>query len=66
LLNKDDVIDCLPKLSRDLSSQHLSQLHKSSWIDPFTSKANNPPSTLPAHKQLFKEFSVVRIRHKLY
>lgn len=65
LLNKEEVIDCLPKLSKELSNHYLSQLHKGSWVDAFSCNPA-PSSPLPAHKRLLREFSLIRIKNKLY
>jgi hypothetical protein len=70
LLNKEEVIDCLPKLTKELSSQHLSQIGKSSWIDAFTPNLNaqntNPSSLskMTQQQKIFREFSLIRIRQK--
>lgn len=65
LLNKEEVIECLPKLSKEQSSQHLSRLHKASWIDAFTNvNLNTSTVTSKNMEKISKEFSVVRIKQK--
>lgn len=50
LLTKDEVIDCLPNLSKEISHHHLKKVNKSSWIDDFNPNPNNTNHSFSSYK----------------
>jgi transposase len=65
LLNKEEVIGGLPRISKLQSTEHLRKTQKSSWIDAFIANQNETLIGMPDKKQLFKEFSVVRLMNRI-